>query len=225
MYKWIQSSKWENTTKSVLLLVSFPIILYFMFLIILLFIWWTNNISEVLYEANQFFLPIVVIVWIWSIISFIFYKEIVFSFSWAKPITRKENPEIYNIVENLCISRWLPTPNIGIIEDESMNAFATWWQPKKSWIVFSRWILNRLDKKEIEAVAAHELTHIMNKDTMLMLIIVVVIWAIATIWEILLRIWLNSSDSNEKNNSKWPLILSWIILLIAWYIFFPLIRL
>lgn len=101
---------------------------------------------------------------IWALVSFAFHRQLIFSFTGAKPITRKENPTIYNIVENLCISRGLPTPNIGILEDDSLNAFAVGWNPKKSWIVFSRGIIDRLSKEEIEAVAAHELTHIMNKD-------------------------------------------------------------
>lgn len=99
----------------------------------------------------------------------------IFSFSGAKPVTRKDEPEIYNIVENLCISRGLPTPNIGIIEDDSLNAFAVGRDIKHSWIVFSRGIINKLNKSEIEAVAGHELTHIINKDSLLMIIVVVFI--------------------------------------------------
>ncbi|HBA45206.1 TPA: hypothetical protein DEG21_03100 [Patescibacteria group bacterium] len=75
---------------------------------------------------------------IWALISFTFYRQIIFSFSDARAITRAENPEIYNIVENLCISRGLAVPNIGILEDDSLNAFAVGWNVKKSWIVFSR---------------------------------------------------------------------------------------
>lgn len=118
---------------------------------------------------------------VWAGIAFFFHRQLIFSFSGAVPITRKEHPEIYNIVENLCISRGLPTPNIGILEDSSLNAFAVGWNPKKSWIVFSRGILDKLSKEEIEAVAAHELTHILNKDGLLLVTIIVYIGAIAAI--------------------------------------------
>ena len=68
-----------------------------------------------------------------------------------------------------------------------MNAFALGWRSSDSWIVFTSGLLNRLEKKEIEAVAAHELTHIINKDTLLMLIMVLYIGAISLIGEILIR--------------------------------------
>ena len=94
------------------------------------------------------------------------------------PLTRKENPEIYNIVENLCLSRGLFVPRIGIIEDDSLNAFATGWNSKNAWVVFSRGLINKLNKSEIEAVAAHELTHLINKDSLLMVVIVVFVGVI-----------------------------------------------
>jgi heat shock protein HtpX len=67
-----------------------------------------------------------------------FQKQILFSFTGSREIERKENPELYNIVENLCISRGIPMPKIGIIDDGSMNAFATGWSEKNSYVVFSK---------------------------------------------------------------------------------------
>lgn len=124
---------------------------------------------------------------IWLLISFFFQRQLMFAFSGAKPITRKENPEIYNLVENLCISRGLPTPKIGIIESSGMNAFALGWRTTDSWIVFTRGLLKHLEKREIEAVAAHELTHIINKDSLLMLVMVLYIGAITLLGQILIR--------------------------------------
>ncbi len=151
---------------------------------------------------------------IWLVIAFNYEKKIMFSFSWAKEVTRREEPEIYNIVENLCITRWLPTPKIGIIEEEWMNAFALWRRAKDSRICFTRWLLNNLNRKEIEAVAWHELTHIINKDSMLMLVTILYIWAIAVAWRyIYFRWW------NERRNNIW------LVLILLWYAFYPLIRL
>lgn len=138
-------------------------------------------------DVSGIFLLLGPVLLVWCLIAFAFHRSIIFSFTEAKPITRKEYPELYNIVENLCISRGLPTPNIGILEDDSYNAFAVGWNPKKAWIVFSRGIINKLDKQEIEAVAAHELTHIMNKDGLLMVAVIVFIGAVAAIGEILVR--------------------------------------
>lgn len=235
MYVWIQTSIWSNRFRTILLLVLFPIFLYWIVLIafFLMSLWEFSDYNIAFQNsiilANQIFLILLPIVFVWFVISFLFYRQMIFAFSWAKPISRKEDPTIYNIVENLCISRWLPTPNIWIIEDNSLNAFATGWDSKNSWIVFSRWLINKLNKNEIEAVAWHELTHIMNKDSMLMIVVVVFIWIVATLWELLLRIALNSSNSNDSNNKKWwfilILIILWICFIILWYLMFPLIQL
>lgn len=92
-------------------------------------------------------------------------------------------------------------PSIGILEDDSYNAFAVGWNPKRAWIVFSRGIINKLSKQEIEAVAAHELTHIMNKDGLLMVAVIVFIGAVAAIGEMLVRLAgrSRSSSSSGKN--------------------------
>jgi len=171
--------------------------------------------------TNDIFFLLWPIIILRGIISFIFYRQIIFKFTGAKPITRKEHPEIYNIVENLCISRGLPIPNIGIIEDNSMNAFATGRNTKHARIVFSRGLINRLNKQEIEAVAAHELTHVINKDSLMMIVIVVFVGIIGTLWQILIRFWWRSK--NEKWGNIIPLI--GLGLLILWYIIYPLIQL
>ena len=99
-------------------------------------------------------------------------------------------------------------PQVGVMDEMGMNAFATGWSPKKSWIVFSRGLLERLDKKEIEAVAAHELTHIMNRDVKLMTILVVFIGILGTLGYILLRMnMFGSGNRNNKSDGRLTLIL------------------
>lgn len=181
--------------------------------------------QERLMVAEQETGEILVVLWpvlmIWILIAFFFQKQLIFSFSGAKPITRQEYPEIYNIVENLCISRGLPTPKIWIINQEWMNAFALGRRASDSRIVFTTGLLEKLDKREIEAVAAHELTHIINKDTLLMLVIVLYIWAISIIGEILIRT--GRGKWNGKGKNILPLI--GLALMILWYLLYPLIRL
>jgi len=188
---------------------------------------WVLN-YQLLYDSSMAALGVLTmispIILIWFIISFLLHRQLIFLFSWAKKIERKDYPEIYNIVENLCISRWLPVPSIWILEDDSLNAFATWrW--KKSWIVFSRWIINTLNKQEIEAVAGHELTHIMNKDTLLMVVIIVFVGIIWTLWEVVFRIGLRMKWEKDSAQFKLWLILTWVALMIVWYLVFPIIRL
>ena len=158
---------------------------------------------------------------LWVLIAFSFQKELIFAFSGARPITRQENPEIYNIVENLCISRGLAVPKIWIIDHYWMNAFALGWTPSNSRIVFTKGVLEKLNRNEVEAVAAHELTHIMNKDSLLMFVMIIYIWGISMIGEILIRT--GRGKWNEKGKSILPLI--WLVLIVLGYLFYPLIRL
>ena len=209
-----------NRLKSLFLVISLPLILAIV--VFSIFYWeasktWMSNeyITNTALDATIDFLAIrVPILLIILAITFFAQKKIMFSFSWARELTRKENPELYNIVENLCITRWLPIPKIWIIEDSWMNAFAVWWRMKDSWVCFTRWLINNLDRREIEAVAWHELTHIINKDSLLMAITILYIWAIGTIWREIYY-W----SSNEKSRNLW---LAFIVL---WYAFYPLIRL
>lgn len=233
-FVWLQSSIWANRMKTIWLVLMFPILLFVVIAWVLCVITYSETgivNSETIYLALEQAGMIGVMIWplifIWFLISFFFHRQLIFKFSWAKPLDRKKSPEVYNIVENLCISRWLTMPKIWILDDDSLNAFATWRKPEKSRIVFSRWIIDKLDKKEIEAVAAHELTHIINKDTLLMMVIIVFVGILWTLGEILMRSAGRSRSSNSKNSGKWTAALFFIglALVILWYLIFPLIRL
>ena len=221
-YQWMQSFKEENQKKTVLLLVLFPTVLFVIFWVVLTLFFtdtgsWNDGLSMTLRLC-----PLILIgLGIWWIISFVLQKDIMFWLSGAKAITRKDNPEVYNIVENLCISRWLPMPKIAIMNEPWMNAFATWWRQKDSWIAFTSGLLQNLDKNEIEAVAWHELTHLINRDSLLMYVAYIFVWVVTLVWQYILRVWYSTSSS--KKNS-WIFVFG-IAFLILWYLFYPLIRL
>lgn len=219
---WIQQSISSNKTKTILLLICFPVLLYLITYIVMLIIPTWESASQNATNAINIALTVSIIVTIIWTISLFAQKKIIFNYTWAKELQRKDNPRIYNIVENLCISKWLKTPKIWIIQDNSMNAFATWRSEKDSRVVFTTWLIDRLETREIEAVAGHELTHIANRDCRLMAVIVVYIWILTTIWSYIIRRWLGN-NSKWKSRSILPLI--WIICLVLWYIFYPLIRL
>ena len=222
---WIQQSISSNKTKTILLLICFPVLLYLITYIVMSFIPTWESASQNATNAIDIALTVSIIVTtIWTIALFI-QKKIIFNYTWTKELERKDNPRIYNIVENLCISKWLKTPKIWIIQDNSMNAFATWRSDKDSRVVFTTWLINRLDDREISAVAWHELTHIANRDCRLMAVIVVYIWILTTIWSYIFRWWVYWGSSNSKWKIKAILPLIWIICLVLWYIFYPLIRL
>ena len=221
---WIQKSISSNKAKTVLLLICFPVLLFLITYIIMRIIWKWESTTDIAQNAVDISLTLSVIVTIIWTISLFLQKKIIFSYTWAKELERKDNPRIYNIVENLCISKWLKTPKIWIIQDNSMNAFATWRNEKDSRIVFTTWLINRLEDREIEAVAWHELTHIANRDCRLMAVIVIYIWILTTIGSYILRRWI-WRNSNSKSKLQLILPIVWWICLILWYIFYPLIRL
>ena len=226
-YQWMQSFKAENQMKTTLLLILFPAVLFVIFWVVLTrFFTDTGSWDDGLNMTLQYFPWVIVGLIAWWVISFVSQKDIMFWLSGAKEITRKDNPEVYNIVENLCISKWLPMPKIAIMNEQWMNAFATWWRQKDSWIAFTSWLLEKLDKKEIEAVAWHELTHLINKDSMLMYVAYVFVWVVSLAGQYLLRsnlYWSTSSDDDSKWVNGW--FIFWIAFLALWYLFYPLIRL
>lgn len=228
VYQWMQSFKLENQRKTVLLLVLFPMLLFVIFWVIASFCLteWQGleNMFKDWWNITLYYFPrILIIIGVRWLVSFFFQKDIMFGLSWAKAITRKENPEIYNIVENLCIAKWLPMPKIAIMDEEWMNAFATWWKEKDSRVAFTSGLLKNLNKNEIEAVAGHELTHLINKDSLLMYVAYVFVGIVSVAWQYMLRFWWSSSSNNKR--SWWFFLLLWIALLLLWYLFYPLVRL
>jgi heat shock protein HtpX len=109
--------------------------------------------------------------------------------SGAKPIEKRDNWELYNIVENLSIAAGLPTPKIHLINSSAMNAFATGRDPEHASVAVTTGLLEKLDKKELEGVIAHELSHIGNYDIRLMMIVMVLAGTVMTIsrWMIYMR--------------------------------------
>ncbi len=116
---------------------------------------------------------------------------------------KHESPELYRIVENLCIANGQPMPAIYIIEDDSPNAFATGRDPEHASVAFTTGLLNMLTKQEIEGVAAHELSHIKNYDIRIMTIVVVLVGAIMLISDIFLRV----SFQGDRKQAGLPLLL------------------
>jgi heat shock protein HtpX len=146
---------------------------------------------------------------IWFLIAWAFNRQMITGLTKSRSLSRQENPRVYNIVENLCISRGLPVPKIYIIEDTSINAFASGLSPKDSLIGFTRGALEKLDDRELEAVAAHEVTHIMNYDIRLMLVAIIFVGIIQTMTQVIIRTRFKSNDS--KNNGAMAIFVIQIV--------------
>lgn len=110
---------------------------------------------------------------VWFVVAFLFNVRLVAAMAGSKPVTRKQEPELYNLLENLCISRGILTPNLQIIETHARNAFASGVTRKTYTITVTRGLIQSLTRDEIEAVLGHELSHIVNKDVLLLMVCVV----------------------------------------------------
>ncbi|HLD64230.1 MAG TPA: M48 family metallopeptidase [Candidatus Peribacteraceae bacterium] len=143
-----------------------------------------NRIGELFFGVIPF---VIVGATLWIIIALLTGKRMVLSFAGAKPIKKAEAPELYRLVENLAIQTGIPTPTIYIIEDQSLNAFATGYKPEGAVVAVTRGILERLEKPELAAVLAHEFGHILHRDIRVMFIAVTMVGIIQLISELILR--------------------------------------
>ena len=150
--------------------------LIFIFLIFVIGIGWVFS--------YQFQSPVILVIAVvfsssMSFVSYWYSDKIVLKMSKAKEVKHEENPELYHIVENLCITAGLPMPKIYIIEEMSPNAFATGRNPEHAVVAVTRGLLEKLDRSELEGVLAHELSHIGNRDILLQTVVVVLVGMIA----------------------------------------------
>ncbi|KKR22546.1 MAG: Protease HtpX-like protein, partial [Candidatus Daviesbacteria bacterium GW2011_GWB1_39_5] len=144
---------------------------------------------------------------IMNFVSYYWSDKIVLGISGAKPVEKKDNPEIYRLVENLCIAAGLPLPKIYILEDTAPNAFATGRDPKHGVICFTTGILQKLNKEELEGVTAHELSHIGNRDTLLMSVVSILVGTIALLSDFFMRsMWYGGRDRDSKNSGIFMII-------------------
>lgn len=123
-----------------------------------------------------------------SFLSYWFSDKIVLALSKAKPIEKKDNPELYRVVENLCITAGLPLPKIYILNEQQPNAFATGRNPKHAVVAITSGLLEKLDRTELEGVIAHELSHIGNRDMLLQAMIVVLVGVVVIMTNFFFRL-------------------------------------
>ncbi len=137
-----------------------------------------------------------------SFISYWYSHKIVLAMSGAKEIKKADSPELYRLVENLCITAGLPLPKIYIINDPAPNAFATGRNPQNAVIAFTTGLLGKLEKAELEAVVAHELSHIGNRDILIATIATVLVGTVVMLADIFLRwsIFGGHRRGNRENN-------------------------
>lgn len=152
-----------------------------------------------------------------NLISYWYSDKIVLAISGAKKVTRQGAREIYNLVENLCITAGLPIPKIYIIPDSAPNAFATGRNPDHAVIALTTGIVQKLEKRELEGVIAHELSHIGNRDILLGTVITVLVGFVALLSDFFLRwTWLGGGRrSNREGGGQAQAVMIVIALVLA----------
>jgi len=182
----------ENIQKTWLLLTFF-----FVFLVGLGWL-----LSQALGDSSFLYIAVAIAVF-QSFFSYWFSDKIVLSMAGARPIEKRDNPELYRLVENLAIAAGLPLPKIYIINEAQPNAFATGRDKNHAVVAVTRGLLERLDKTELEGVIAHELSHIGNKDMLLQTIVVILVGVVAIISDLFLRLsfWGGGRRDDDRGNA------------------------
>jgi heat shock protein HtpX len=176
----------RNNRYSVLLLIAFPALLLVMFYIFYFF-----ADKQDTNATNQHFLQtipfILAGVGIWFLIAWAGHSTFIRLATHSKPLERKENKRVYNLVENLCIQQGIQMPSVHVIEDDSLNAFASGINKKTFSVTLSRGIIDKLNDDELEGVIAHELSHIRNRDVRLLIISIIFVGIFSFLAEMALR--------------------------------------
>lgn len=152
---------------------------------------------------------------VWIVIAYFFHQSMIDAVTGGRDVTRQEEPRLYNLLENLCISRGITMPKLKIMESPALNAFATGLNPRQYSITVTTGLLNALDDKEIEAVLGHELTHIKNGDVQLMVVAVIIAGVVGFFGELFFRLftsfnwssgsggsWSSGSSSSSRSSSS-----------------------
>jgi heat shock protein HtpX len=139
----------------------------------------------------------------------------VLGISGAREVEKDDEPELYRTVENLCIGAGLPMPRVFVMDDSAPNAFATGRDPRNAYVVVTTGLLEKLDKRELEGVIAHELSHIGNYDVRLMTLLVVAVGMIALVSDLMLRFTWYGAGARRSNRDKGGGAIGLIILVVA----------
>lgn len=156
-----------------------------------------------IYKNDYIFIILLVFSILYALVQYNISKSIVLYMNGAKPVSREIAPGFYAAVETISITAGLPMPKLYIIDDESPNAFAAGTNPEKSIICATTGLLNIMNKGELEAVVAHEMSHIKNYDIRVSMAAVALTSVIELISELVLRFFIWSDDDNDNRN---PLI-------------------
>ncbi|MDR0754102.1 MAG: M48 family metallopeptidase [Prevotellaceae bacterium] len=225
-YTGIQTQKRVNNFKSTLLLVLFPcIILLLVWIFFQVLYGQLDNSYDYSNTANTMFLEalpwVTGICLLWFLIAYFANTTIINLSTGSHSLDRRNNKRVYNLVENLCIANNMSMPKINIIDDDSLNAFASGINKRTFTVTLSRGIINKLDDQELEGVIAHELTHIRNRDVKLLIVSIVFVGIFSFLTQMLFRSLLyggHRRSSNNKGGGAAVVIIALVLAVIGYFI-------
>lgn len=225
----------RNNRLTIMLLILFPVIILGMVWVFLALVNYFGNgyydqYGNIVHQldaatVNYYFMNtipwVIVGVGIWFTIAYFANTAMVRAATGARPLTRKENPKIYNIVENLCMTCNMDMPKINIVDDPQLNAFASGIDKKSYTVTLTTGIIDRLNDDELAGVIAHELTHIRNHDTRLLITSIIFVGIVSTIMSLIIQMMYNafwfgglssrSSDDEDNRGNGLSMIAVFII--------------
>src|ERR1700693_1625547 len=164
---------------------------------------------------------------LWVVIAYYFHQNMIDALTGGREVTRTEEPRLYNILENLCISRGITMPKLKVMESDALNAFATGMSAQQYSITVTTGLLNRLDDAEIESVLGHELTHIRNGDVRMMVIAVIIAGVISFFAELVFRLWFyngfsfrSRSDDRRGGGAVFAFLIAVAVIAVAYFLSF-----
>src|SRR3569623_3851930 len=163
---------------------------------------------------------------IWIVIAYYFHQSMIDAVTGGREVRRTEQPRLYNLLENLCISRGITMPKLKVMDSDALNAFATGMNDKQYSITVTSGLLQRLDDPAVEAVLGHELTHIRNGDVRMMVIAVIIAGVVSFFAELFFRLRFNSGfsfrgsrssgSSDRKGGAGIAIVIAVGLIVIAW---------
>lgn len=217
-YVGIQTQISRNNRNTTLLLISFPVLLLAM---VYAFLYIISRDKSIVGSQFVMTMPLVLAgVGIWFTIAYFSHSALIRMATGARPLERRENMRVYNLAENLCIAQGMKMPKVFVIEDDSLNAYASGINEGTFSVTLSRGIIHKLDDAELEGVIAHELSHIRNRDVRLLIISIVFVGIFAFLSQIAMRslFFSGARRSRDKDNNGVIMIAAVIITAVAYFI-------
>jgi len=223
-----------NNAKSILLLIMFPVLL--------LGITWVVCAAMSLSSPEDFdpyytysirdtfftFVPIVSgATLLWFLIAYSVHSKMIANATNAKPLERRDNMRVYNLVENLCMAVDMPMPKVNVIESSALNAYASGINAHSYTVTLTRGIIQRLNDEELEGVIAHELSHIRNRDVRLLVVSIIFVGIFTFAAQVAmrsLRFGAISGRGGKKGGGNGVVLLIALVAIIIGYFFSMLLK-